>query len=137
MRDPTEADRSSNRGVPAAPAAHSQTIAMLTTAAATPVSPQAWFSASMDLHQPAADSRTTELLERRITRADLASTLFAGFIALLTGLNALYIGKAFGTLGDYVNLFLWAAGTKAGLDILLAVVDRVVNVQNPLSTPKS
>jgi hypothetical protein len=73
-----------------------------------------------------ADHRRELLLRARIQQGDLASTLFAGAVALLTGLNAYYLGKPFGSLADYMGLFLWAAGTKASLDILSAVWDRFV-----------
>ena len=73
-----------------------------------------------------ADRRRELLFHARIQQGDLASTLFAGVVALLTGLSANYLGKPFGSLADYVNLFLWAAGTKASLDILSAVWDRFV-----------
>jgi len=67
--------------------------------------------------------RVTQL-RAAILKSDLAATVFAGLIGLLTGLNTFYIGKPFGSLGDYVSLFLWAAGTKAALDILLGVIDK-------------
>ena len=55
--------------------------------------------------------------------------LFAVTIALLTGLNSYYFSQPFGTLKDYVGLFLWAAGTKAALDILGMVLDRLIPVR--------
>jgi hypothetical protein len=67
--------------------------------------------------------RVTQL-RAAIWRSDLATTVFAGTVGLLTGLNTFYIGKPFGSPGDYVSLFLWAAGTKAALDILLGVIDK-------------
>jgi hypothetical protein len=89
-----------------------------------------WFRSPGDLDLPANDQRRAKLLEQRITRSDVQSSLFAGFVGLLTGLNLFYVGKPFGTFADYVSLFLWAAGTKAALDILLAVIDKLAAVNN-------
>jgi hypothetical protein len=63
-----------------------------------------------------------QYLHEAINRADKYATLFAFGIALLTGLSLKYFGQPFGTLQDYVGLFLWAAGTKATLDILTSVI---------------
>ncbi|MCU1224536.1 MAG: hypothetical protein JWQ42_2629 [Edaphobacter sp.] len=37
------------------------------------------------------------------------------------------LGKPFGTFQDYAVLFLWAAGTKIGVDIVTAVTDKFVS----------
>ena len=37
----------------------------------------------------------------------------------------MYFGKAFGSLQDYVGLFLWAVGTKATLDVLGGLLDKL------------
>ena len=84
---------------------------------------------------PLSDEKRAELARAAIRRGDLGSSIFAGLIALLTGLNTYYIGKAFGTIGDYVALFLWAAGTKAALDILAAALDRMTRAATPASAP--
>jgi hypothetical protein len=76
------------------------------------------------LRLDAEPSHRVTQLRAAIWRSDLATTVFAGMVGLLTGLNTFYIGKPFGSLGDYVSLFLWAAGTKAALDILLGVIDK-------------
>jgi hypothetical protein len=76
------------------------------------------------LRLDADPSHRVAQLRAAIWRSDLATTVFAGTVGLLTGLNTFYIGKPFGSLGDYVSLFLWAAGTKAALDILLGVIDK-------------
>jgi hypothetical protein len=73
-------------------------------------------------------ARRVVQLRTAIWRSDWATTVFAGLIGLLTGLNTFYIGKPFGSLQDYLTLFLWAAGTKAALDILLGVVDKFAPV---------
>jgi hypothetical protein len=79
------------------------------------------------LHLPADDTRRSELLRSTIRFGDTASAIFALIIALVTGLSANYWGRSFGTLQDYAVLFLWAAGTKVGLDIVTALTDRFVS----------
>jgi hypothetical protein len=85
---------------------------------------QGWVRGLDDLLLSANDSARAKQLRVALLRNDIASTMFAGGIGLLTGLNIFYFGKPFGTFQDYVTLFLWAAGTKAGLDILMAVLDK-------------
>ena len=58
----------------------------------------------------------------------------AVLIAILTGLNSYYFSQPFGTLKDYVGLFLWAAGTKATLDILGAVLDKLAPLRTPTAS---
>lgn len=62
-----------------------------------------------------------------ISFGDTLGLIFAWIIAIITGLNTYYFGKPFGTVGDYGLLFVWAAGTKATLDILTAVADKLVS----------
>jgi hypothetical protein len=85
--------------------------------------PHSWFRSRADRHSEAADDRRADLLRRRIASADIATTVFAFGLALVTGLNTLYFSKPFGTLADYAGLFIWAAGTKATLDIVLVIAD--------------
>lgn len=80
------------------------------------------------LRLDADPARRVAQVRSAIWRSDSATTVFAGLIGLLTGLNTFYIGKPWGSLGDYLTLFLWAAGTKAALDILLGVVDKFAPV---------
>lgn len=77
-----------------------------------------------DLKLPANDQRRAEFLRESIARWDGLSFGFAMLLATLTGLNALYIGQPFGSVKDYVILFLWAAGTKATLDMVTVVIDK-------------
>ncbi len=78
-------------------------------------------------HLPADDTQRAELLEQTIDRWDKLSVLLAFLIAVITGLNSNYWGKPFGTFQDYAVLFLWAAGTKVGVDIIAAVTDKFVS----------
>ncbi len=73
---------------------------------------------------PASDTQRAQLLHQSISLGDTASTLFAFVIALLTGLSLKYYGQPFGTIEDYAGLFLWAAGTKAALDIITSIVGK-------------
>ena len=84
-------------------------------------------TAAADLDHPAAsDTRRAEVLDRGIRLGDLGSVIIASVIALVTGLSSSYLGKAFGTVQDYFALFVWAAGSKVGLDILTAALDKLV-----------
>jgi hypothetical protein len=95
----------------------------LETEAAVPV------PASVEV-EPLDDSRRARFLERQIAFSDGKAIAFSAFVALVTGLNMFYFGnKAFGTLGDYAGLFVWAAGTKVALDILSAVLDRLTTIR--------
>jgi len=73
------------------------------------------------------DQRRIRSLATALRLGDLASIVLALAIALVTGLNSFYLGKAFGTPQDYAALFLWAAGTKVGLDLVTAVTDRLLS----------
>jgi len=75
------------------------------------------------------DGRKVELLRRAIKAGDTGAVLFSILLATLTGLSSLYLGKPFGSFADYVALFLWAAGTKATLDILAGILDKLSMVQ--------
>jgi len=84
--------------------------------------------ANYTLSLPSGDKRRIEFLERLINRSDWTLIIFAFVIAVLTGLNANYLGeKPWGTVQDYIVLFLWAAGTKVGLDLISAVTDKFLS----------
>lgn len=72
----------------------------------------------------ASDSRRPELFSRAVRLGDKGAALLAFIIAVLTGLSAKYFGQPFGTIEDYLGLFLWAVGTKAAVDILTSVIGR-------------
>jgi hypothetical protein len=64
-------------------------------------------------------NRRAAFLSRAIQECDIAIVIFALIIAELIGLNTKCLEfKAFGTVKDYVDLFVWGAGTKATLDIV-------------------
>jgi hypothetical protein len=72
------------------------------------------------------DKRRKVFLVRAIREGDIAVAIFAVVIAELIGLNTKYLGfKPFGTVKDYIDLFVWGAGTKATLDIVTTLLDRV------------
>jgi hypothetical protein len=75
----------------------------------------------------AQDQRQVRLLGVAIAVGDFGSIVLALFIAIITGLNYSYWGKPFGTIQDYAVLFLWAAGTKVGVDIVTAITDRLAS----------
>lgn len=95
------------------------------TDAAQAISPQAEIAS-----REARTSRRIEMLSRAVRLGDAGSVALAFVIAVLTGLNMYYLGgnTAFGTAQDYIKLFLWGAGTQAGLNIVTAVFDKLVPV---------
>ncbi|MCA1565892.1 MAG: hypothetical protein LC803_09695 [Acidobacteria bacterium] len=68
------------------------------------------------LRAPADDAARQEFYVATRHRWDRALTLIALITALLTGLHTNYFGQPFGTLKDYVGLFLWGVGTKVIVD---------------------
>jgi len=83
---------------------------------------------SYTLSFPSDDKRRIEFLERLIKSSDWTLIIFAFIIAVLTGLNSSYLGdKPWGTAHDYIDLFLWAAGTKVGLDLITAITDKFLS----------
>jgi hypothetical protein len=99
----------------------------LLSAASEPSAPPL-FASLADLANPgASDSRRVEMLSRGIRIGDWSSVLFAFAVALVTGLSSNYLGKPFGSVQDYFNLFIWGAGTKVGLDIVTSVLDKLVS----------
>jgi hypothetical protein len=74
----------------------------------------------------ATDKRRAAFLARAIREGDIAIAIFAIIIAELIGLNTKYLGfKTFGTVKDYIDLFVWGAGTKATLDVVTVLLDQV------------
>lgn len=45
-------------------------------------------------------------------------------LAVLGGLSTNYFGQPFGTVKSYIDLFLWGAGTKAGVDLVTATFEQ-------------
>ena len=73
-----------------------------------------------------SDEGRVAFFSRAIREGDIAIAVFALLIAELIGLNTKYLGfKAFGTVKDYVDLFVWGAGTKATIDIVTVLLDKV------------
>ena len=64
-------------------------------------------------------------LRRRRFKNDLAVAAIALVTSLVAGLNALYVGKDFGTTYDYVNAVLWGLGTEGVLVVLFAAIARI------------
>jgi hypothetical protein len=44
-------------------------------------------------------------------------------VAIASGLNSVYVGKAFGTWWDYINLFIWGLTTKLVFDLVVGSLD--------------
>ncbi len=61
-----------------------------------------------------------------VKTADRNLGILSLVLAILTGLNTLYFGKPFGTVGDYVTLTLWAFGAKIAVDVLSGGLERWV-----------
>jgi len=67
---------------------------------------------------PADPARRIRAIDRLVRRGDLLVVVLAGLLALYSGLQALYFGKAFGTAEDYLAAFLWGLTAAGALDIL-------------------
>lgn len=67
---------------------------------------------------PTDDTARERFYATAIRRWDMLIALLAFIIAVLTGLDKFYFGQPFGTLKDYVAIFLWAIGTKLTLDAI-------------------
>jgi hypothetical protein len=63
-----------------------------------------------DRSGPASSLGRPEDLRQSLARIDFVYTILGGTLTVLSGLSALYFTKAtFGTVGDYVSLFLWGS----------------------------
>jgi hypothetical protein len=69
---------------------------------------------------------TSQDLQKQLTSTDAALGMLSYILAVLTGLNAYYFGKPFGTVSDYITLTLWAFGTKVAVDALSGGLERWV-----------
>jgi hypothetical protein len=65
---------------------------------------------------------------KRVDHGTFASefwlTALALVIAITAGMDSAYLGQAFGSLKQYVELFLWGAGVKTGLDLLTPLLEQ-------------
>ena len=69
-------------------------------------------------------------IQREIARRDSALGMLSYILAVVSGLNVLYFGKTFGTVGDYAGLILWGFGAKVTVDALAGAADRWVASQS-------
>jgi len=74
---------------------------------------------------PGAKAVESRNILRNIKTADLILSLIAVVLASLTGLLALYIGHAFGTISDYVVAFLWGFGIDSSVKGFAAVLAKL------------
>lgn len=91
-----------------------------------PIEPELIISAAKT---PARSSEGESRRFRMLVRyGDATSFTFGVSLAILAALDTYYIGKPFGSLHDYIALFLAAAGTKAGVDLVASLVDKFAGV---------
>lgn len=81
-----------------------------------------------------ASLRTQRSPEAYVRQHDRAYYALALLVAVGTGLIKLYAGKPFGSGSDYLTAVLWGFGAKAGFDVLLSGIDRLVGRASGLST---
>jgi hypothetical protein len=62
---------------------------------------------------------------KQIQFADVLFTVVALFLACLTGLLYLYVGKTFGTLSDYILAVLWGFGIDSSVRGFAAVTKKI------------
>lgn len=74
---------------------------------------------------PGAKAVESRNILRNIKTGDLILSLIAVVLASLTGLLALYIGHAFGTISDYVVAFLWGFGIDSSVKGFAAVLAKL------------
>ena len=77
-------------------------------------------------------SGTPSTTTASIRPVDAIWLLVAVAIAAWTGLAALYVGKAWGSWGDFFTMFVWAFGTTAVLTPVLAGLQNLVAGPMPL-----
>jgi hypothetical protein len=73
---------------------------------------------------PEDDTARVDFYKRLIINHDRKIALLAFLIALLTGLKTHYLGQAFGTLRDYVDLLVLGIGSRVSLDLISAALER-------------
>ena len=56
-----------------------------------------------------------------------ALLLFAAIVAVFTGLQAYYFGKAFGAPQDYIAMLLLGGGAQAAIAGLIVAAERLIN----------
>ena len=83
------------------------------------------------LTAPALDVTATPEA-RQVQRQDRLAFVIALVLAVLTGLNAEYFGKPFGSLADYSRVLAWALSASIAVDIGSLALDRVKSM---LSVP--
>lgn len=74
---------------------------------------------------PGAKTVKSRTILQNIKIGDLVLSLVAVVLASLTGLLALYIGQAFGTISDYVVAFLWGFGIDSSVRGFAAVLAKL------------
>ena len=94
--------------------------------------PAARESAAPAAAQPAAPDVSTTLEARQIQRQDRVAVIVALTLGVLTGLNAEYFGKPFGSLADYARVLAWALSASIAADVGSLALSRVKSM---LSVP--
>ncbi len=77
---------------------------------------------------PQSDARKAMLLRRAVILGDWTTALWGFAIAALTGLSLYYFGKPFGSLEDYIALFLWSASAKVAVDMFVGFATRLASL---------
>jgi hypothetical protein len=67
-------------------------------------------------------------LNLALLRGDAFNFVVAAVLALVTGLNQFYFGKAFGSLGDYAKLLALGLGMKVAVDAVSAGLEKLLPV---------
>lgn len=75
--------------------------------------------------------QSVRIVQHRLWLADLALSGLSLLLASLTGISALYLGKVFGTPGDYLAAFLWGFGIDSSVKSLAAIL---ATVRGPRAT---
>jgi hypothetical protein len=74
------------------------------------------------------DAKEAQLLKAAVLFSDWTTATSGFAIAELTGLSQYYFNKPFGSFGDYVALFLWAASAKVAVDLFVGLSARLASL---------
>lgn len=85
--------------------------------------------------EPAEPAARAFWLERRRSTWTGAIFILGLFGAIFLGMQTVYVGKAFGTVLDYLQALAWGFGSKLTLDVAASALDAVRRSAVPVPLP--
>ena len=89
--------------------------------------------ASLATEPPQAYVAEAQAIVAAQQRASLVAVILVGAVLLLAGLQALYVGKTFGSVWDVLAALAWGAGTAAVMTPLTAALEGLASTRVGLS----